>query len=53
MGELRKKPCTAVILAAGQGRRMGTKIQKQYLLLAGKTGIILFAGHISEVRTDR
>ena len=36
MGELRKKPCTAVILAAGQGRRMGTKIQKQYLLLAGK-----------------
>ena len=36
MGELRKKPCTAVVLAAGQGRRMGTKIQKQYLLLAGK-----------------
>ena len=36
MGQLRKKPCTAVVLAAGQGRRMGTKIQKQYLLLAGK-----------------
>lgn len=36
MGELRKKPCTAVVLAAGQGRRMGTKIQKQYLFLAGK-----------------
>ena len=25
MGELRKKPCTAVILAAGQGRRMGAR----------------------------
>ncbi len=31
-----KKKCTAIVLAAGQGKRMGTKIQKQYLLLAGK-----------------
>lgn len=31
-----KKKCTAVVLAAGQGKRMGTKIQKQYLLMAGK-----------------
>lgn len=31
-----KKHCTAIVLAAGQGRRMGTKVQKQYLLLAGK-----------------
>ena len=32
-----KKPhCTAIVLAAGQGKRMGTKVHKQYLLLAGK-----------------
>lgn len=31
-----KKKCTAIVLAAGQGKRMGTKIQKQYLLMAGK-----------------
>lgn len=27
---------TAIVLAAGQGKRMGSKIQKQYLLLDGK-----------------
>lgn len=26
-----KKRCTAIVLAAGQGSRMGTKVQKQYL----------------------
>lgn len=31
-----KKKCTAIVLAAGQGKRMRTKVQKQYLLLAGK-----------------
>lgn len=32
-----KKPhCTAIVLAAGQGKRMGTKVHKQYLLLEGK-----------------
>lgn len=31
-----KKKCTAIVLAAGQGKRMRTKIQKQYLLMAGK-----------------
>ncbi|MDO4261923.1 MAG: 2-C-methyl-D-erythritol 4-phosphate cytidylyltransferase [Eubacteriales bacterium] len=31
-----KKRCTAIVLAAGQGKRMGTKIQKQYLELLGK-----------------
>lgn len=31
-----KKWCTAIVLAAGQGKRMGTKVAKQYLLLAGK-----------------
>ena len=28
---MQKKKCTAIVLAAGQGRRMGTKTQKQYL----------------------
>lgn len=28
---MKKGKCTAIVLAAGQGRRMGTKIQKQYL----------------------
>lgn len=31
-----KKRCTAIVLAAGQGSRMGTKIQKQYLEIDGK-----------------
>ncbi|CUX41351.1 2-C-methyl-D-erythritol 4-phosphate cytidylyltransferase [Clostridium sp. C105KSO13] len=31
-----KKHCTAIVLSAGQGRRMGTKVHKQYLLLGGK-----------------
>lgn len=28
--------CTAIVLAAGKGKRMGAKIQKQYLMLKGK-----------------
>lgn len=28
--------CTAVVLAAGQGKRMGTKVAKQYLEIAGR-----------------
>ena len=32
---MEKEKCTAVILAAGQGKRMGTKVQKQYLELEG------------------
>lgn len=31
-----KKRCTAIILSAGQGKRMGSKIQKQYIELNGK-----------------
>ena len=30
-----KKKCTAIVLAAGQGSRMGTTIQKQYLEVEG------------------
>lgn len=33
---MEKKFCTAVVLAAGQGKRMGTKVAKQYLELDGK-----------------
>lgn len=31
-----KKKCTAVVLSAGQGKRMGTSVQKQYIKLDGK-----------------
>lgn len=33
---MKKAKCTAIVLAAGQGKRMGTKMQKQYLELKGK-----------------
>lgn len=33
---MKKKHCTAIVLAAGQGKRMGTKVHKQYLLLQGR-----------------
>lgn len=31
-----KKHCTAIVLSAGQGRRMGTAVQKQYIELLGR-----------------
>lgn len=33
---MQKAKCTAIVLAAGQGRRMGTEVQKQYLEINGK-----------------
>lgn len=33
---MQKEKCTAIVLAAGQGKRMGTKVQKQYLEVEGK-----------------
>lgn len=33
---MQQAKCTAIVLAAGQGKRMGTKIQKQYLEIHGK-----------------
>lgn len=33
---MKKKHCIAIVLAGGQGKRMGTKVQKQYLEIAGK-----------------
>ena len=31
-----KKKCTAIVLSAGQGKRMGTSVQKQYIELEGR-----------------
>ncbi len=33
---MQKKKCTAIVLAGGQGKRMGSTVQKQYLELSGK-----------------
>ena len=33
---MEKRRCTAIVLAAGQGKRMGSKIQKQFLEIQGK-----------------
>ncbi|XCP84815.1 2-C-methyl-D-erythritol 4-phosphate cytidylyltransferase [Roseburia hominis] len=33
---MRKETCTAIVLAAGKGSRMGTKVHKQYLEMAGR-----------------
>ncbi|MGL6199867.1 MAG: 2-C-methyl-D-erythritol 4-phosphate cytidylyltransferase [Lachnospiraceae bacterium] len=33
---MRKNHCTAIVVAAGQGKRMGTDVPKQYLELQGK-----------------
>lgn len=32
-----RKPCTAIVLSAGQGKRMGSTVQKQYIELQGRT----------------
>lgn len=44
---MKKQGCTAIVLAAGQGRRMGTKIQKQYLELEGKP-VLYYSLHVFE-----
>ena len=31
-----KKKCTAIVLSAGQGKRMGSSVQKQYIELEGR-----------------
>ena len=33
---MEERRCTAIVLAAGQGKRMGSKIQKQFLEIQGK-----------------
>lgn len=44
---MQKKKCTAIVLAAGQGRRMGTKVQKQYLEISGKP-VLYYSLHVFE-----
>ena len=44
---MQKKKCTAIVLAAGQGKRMGTKIQKQYLEIDGKP-VLYYSLHAFE-----
>ena len=41
----REKKCTAIVLAAGSGSRMGTAIQKQYLELEGKP-VLYYCLHV-------
>ena len=36
MKKAEKKDCTAIVLSSGQGKRMGTSVQKQYIELQGK-----------------
>lgn len=47
---MQKKKCTAIVLAAGQGKRMGTKVQKQYLEIDGKP-ILYYALNVFEQST--
>lgn len=42
-----QKKCTAIVLAAGQGKRMGTKVQKQYLEINGKP-VLYYSLHAFE-----
>ena len=44
---MKKKNGTAIVLAAGQGKRMGTKVQKQFLDLGGKP-VLWYALHAFE-----
>ena len=37
---MQKPKCTAIVLAGGSGKRMGTKVQKQYLELNGKPVLV-------------
>jgi len=44
---MKKKKCTAIVLAAGQGKRTGTKVQKQYLEIDGKP-VLYYSLHAFE-----
>lgn len=44
---MNKKRCTAIVLAAGRGSRMGSGVAKQYLLLQGRP-LIWYALHAVE-----
>lgn len=44
---MRREKCTAIVLSAGQGKRMGTKVQKQYLEIEGKP-VLYYSLHAFE-----
>lgn len=44
---MQKAKCTAIVLAAGQGKRMGTKLQKQYLEINEKP-VLYYSLHTFE-----
>ena len=37
---MQKPKCTAIVLAGGSGKRMGTKVQKQYLEIDENTDLM-------------
>ena len=43
----KKKHCTAIVLSAGQGKRMGAPIQKQYIEIQGRP-IIYYSLYVFE-----
>ena len=47
-----KKKCTAIVLSAGQGKRMGTAIQKQYIELSGKPSFFILWMHFKHPRSS-
>lgn len=44
--------CTAIVLAAGSGKRMGTKVHKQYLQLCEKP-VLAYSCRHSTIRPYR
>ncbi len=40
---MKREKCTAIVLAAGQGRRMGTKVQKQFLELGEGRPVLYYS----------
>ena len=42
---MQKAKCTAIVLAGGQGKRMGTKVQKQYLEIQGNP-VLYYSLHV-------
>lgn len=49
---MEQKKCTAIVLAAGQGKRMHSKIQKQFLEIGGKPDSVLFSEVFPAKLTD-
>ena len=48
-----KEKITAIVLAAGQGKRMHSKIQKQFLEIQDSSCIVLFSEMLSGQSADR